>query len=363
MPLEYTPLEDATYDNVTSPPLVLPANESVSPAPVAGDAKRSRIPLPFCVSLTLSYVKHTYTLAKSLRTLDRKDALIHVNHVGCEFETIAARLAGFQKIVTTVHNLPGYDSAGMYWLRRWIERLSFACADRHICVSQATFDAWHERVGLKSEVVDIVYNGMSVPDYSGFDRSEYRRELILNCENKLWIGMCARLHPMKGHSVLLGAFAQLLQLCPQDALVLVIAGSGPLDAALKQLAEQLGIAQQVHFLGHRTDAIEFASAIDINVLPSVHSETLGYSLIEAMFAGRPSVVSDIGGMKELVTASQSGCVVPAGDVSALAQAFANYVQNSESMLADGASAQRYAMEHLTAEKMAEATLEVYSKLH
>jgi len=68
-------------------------------------------------------------------------------------------------------------------------------------------------------------------------------------------------------------------------------------------------------------------------------------------------------MKELVTASQSGCVVPAGDVSALAQAFANYVQNSESMLADGASAQRYAMEHLTAEKMAEATLEVYSKLH
>ena len=142
----------------------------------------------------------------------------------------------------------------------------------------------------------------------------------------------------------------------------MIAGSGTLNDELQQLAKDLQIESSVHFLGHRSDAIEFAAAIDINVLPSIHSETLGYSLIEAMFAGRPSVVSDVGGMKELVWKSGGGKVVKAHDAEALADALSCYLSNPAQMKLEGRKAQSYALAHLTADKMAAATLEAYVKL-
>ena len=317
--------------------------------------------LPLSVRLLNGYVREILTLRRRFilgKTSER--SFIHVNMVGCEVQTIAAKLAGFRAVVTTVHNLPGEDDAGKYWLRRCIEWLSFAFADHHICVSEATFDAWKNRVGLRRDQVTIIYNGMTEPDYSCFDREAYRRSLLPNYADAVWVGMCARLHPMKGHSVLLEAWAALESEGACRDKVLILAGSGPLDAELKKQAHQLGIENSVFFLGHRTDALEFARAIDLNVLPSVHSETLGYGLIEAMFAGRPSVVSDVGGMKELVALSKGGKVVPARDVLALAQAFAEYFRAPETMRADGLRARCFAREHLTAQKMAEATSRVYA---
>jgi glycosyltransferase involved in cell wall biosynthesis len=128
------------------------------------------------------------------------------------------------------------------------------------------------------------------------------------------------------------------------------------------LTTELGLTEHVTFLGHRTDAVQFARALDINVLPSVTLETLGYSLIEAMFAGVPSVVSDVGGMKELVNASEGGKVVPARDVERLAGALKFYIENSKIRRADGKKAAEYAQKHLTAQKMAQATLQIYRRL-
>jgi glycosyltransferase involved in cell wall biosynthesis len=313
------------------------------------------------LKLLVGYTRQLWQLRRELSEIsETSDGLIHVNRVGCELEPIAARLAGFSFVVTTVHNLPGEDPTAKHWLRRGIEWLSFACADHHICVSEATFDAWRDRVGLRRGKVTVIYNGMDEPDYSDFDRDAYRRSLLPDHAQATWVGMCARLHPMKGHSVLLEAWATLLRSGQCKNQVLVLAGSGPLDSELKEQVRALELEKSVHFLGHRTDALEFARAIDLNILPSVHSETLGYGLIEAMFAGRPSVVSDVGGMKELVTASQGGRVVPARDASALAQAIIDYTKAPELMQADGLRAQCYAREHLTAKKMAEATLGVYA---
>ncbi|WPJ97727.1 glycosyltransferase family 4 protein [Coraliomargarita algicola] len=360
----YRPVDDCVMSPVIEPKL-----ESVAEMPMPKllpemrQEKAAAGGVLATLKLIVGYTRQLLQLRKQLSELpNRSEGLIHVNRVGCEIQTIAARLAGFSTVVTTVHNLPGEDAPAQHWFRRCIEWLSFACGDRHICVSHATFDAWHQRVGLRRDQVEIIYNGMTPPDYSQFDRDQYRSKLLPAATDAVWIGICARLHPMKGHAVLLQAFARLLQGGEHPEVALVIAGSGGLDQELQQLAKDLEIEDSVYFLGHRTDAIEFAAAIDINVLPSIHSETLGYSLIEAMFAARPSVVSDVGGMKELVQNSGGGKVVKAYDVEALADALACYLSNPTQMVADGQKAQSYALEHLTADKMAAATMEAYAKL-
>ncbi|MBT63692.1 MAG: hypothetical protein CML13_10820 [Puniceicoccaceae bacterium] len=343
---------------------VATANEEELDSIPNSNSKKSllRKCIPSVCFLIYGYIQETVALALEMRRGVPEQSMIHVNRVGCELQTIAAKIAGVERVMTTVHNLPGEEPKAQHWFRRCIEWLSFACGDRHICVSHATFDAWHQRVGLRRDKVEIIYNGMTPPDYSQFDRDQYRSELLPTVTNAVWIGICARLHPMKGHAVLLQAFARLLQGGEHSEVALVIAGSGDLDQELQQLAKDLEIEDSVYFLGHRTDAIEFAAAIDINVLPSIHSETLGYSLIEAMFAARPSVVSDVGGMKELIQNSGGGKVVKAFDAEGLADALACYLSNPTQMTADGQKAQCYALEHLTADQMAAATMEAYAKL-
>jgi glycosyltransferase involved in cell wall biosynthesis len=78
-----------------------------------------------------------------------------------------------------------------------------------------------------------------------------------------------------------------------------------------------------------------------------------------MFAGVPSVVSDFGGMKELINASGGGKVVPARDVRALSAALTAYIHVPALSRIEGQKAEKYALGHLTAEEMARSTVEVY----
>ena len=369
--------------------------------------------IPRNIRLLLGYVRDAWRLSRLLRPYRDQFDLLHVNRVGCETQTIAARLAGFGRVVTTIHNLPG-DTERDNWVCRLVEWFSFKCGDVHIAVSEATYESWHERVGLrKRETIDrrdkaanaprskvhglwskvfshrprgkcvTIYNGMDPIDLTGFDRRAYRQQFCNDPDHTFIIGICARLHRMKGHLVLLEAFAQQLQenriqnpesriqnsdeqipfssspVTRYPSLLLLIAGSGPEEENIKTKIAELGIGDHVKLLGHRNDAEKFVASLDLNVLPSIELETLGYSVVEAMFHGVPSVVSDVGGMKEIIRASGGGRVVPAGNVGALAEAMTTFVKDPVLREQAGRVTQEYARRELTAGKMAALTLQAY----
>jgi glycosyltransferase involved in cell wall biosynthesis len=144
--------------------------------------------------------------------------------------------------------------------------------------------------------------------------------------------------------------------------ILLVVGEGPERASIERRIAELGLSENVRMLGHRDDVFELVSALDILVQPSVTLEAFPYSVVEAMFAGVPSVVSDVGGAKEIVNASEGGYVVPKGDGAALADALSRYIDDEGKRRADGACARRFAENNLTASKMADATLDVYERL-
>jgi glycosyltransferase involved in cell wall biosynthesis len=380
--------------------------------------------LPRNITLLMGYARDAWRFSRLLRAYRDQVDLIHVNRVGCEVQSIAAKLAGFKRIVTTIHNLPG-DAEKDNWVCRLVEWLSFKCGDVHIAVSEATFEAWRERVGLRKKEGSfeqkhakdakekglvsagggketyslrssrasvqtsssdrggkcvVIYNGMDPEDLAGFDRRAYRGQFCEDPDHAFIIGICARLHRMKGHVVLLEAFAKLLDergiqnpesriqnndervpspVTRYPSLLLLIAGSGTEEARIKAKISELGLEAHVRLLGHRSDAERFAASLDLNVLPSVALECLPYSLVEAMFQGVPSVVSDVGGMKELIHASGGGRVVPAGDVGALAEAMLTFVKDPALRAQAGCHALEYAKRELTAAKITKLTAGVY----
>ncbi len=98
-----------------------------------------------------------------------------------------------------------------------------------------------------------------------------------------------------------------------------IAGDGPERGALAAQVRQLGLAEQVRFLGRRDDVGDLLAACDIFVLPS-RREGLGVAALEAMAAGRPVVASAVGGLRDAVVDGRTGVLVPPEDPAALAAA-------------------------------------------
>ena len=153
-----------------------------------------------------------------------------------------------------------------------------------------------------------------IPNFAEADDHPAQSRAVLDTprEAPLLLAM-GRLHEAKAHDVTLRALAQI------PGAVLWIAGSGPLEGELRRLADDLGVADRVRWLGWRADAGALYRAADVVVFPSRH-EPLGNVVLEAWAQRRPLVAAASQGPGALIRTEQSGLLVPVDDAPALAAA-------------------------------------------
>jgi glycosyltransferase involved in cell wall biosynthesis len=131
------------------------------------------------------------------------------------------------------------------------------------------------------------------------------------------VGCTARLHAKNDHATLLRAFARVTARWPEARLLLL--GRGPEEEALRGLAEELGLATHVRFVGEQEDVAPYLQEMEVYVQSSV-AEGMPNSILEAMAAGLPVVATAVGGTPELVVDGQTGLLVPPRDPAGLAMA-------------------------------------------
>ena len=145
-------------------------------------------------------------------------------------------------------------------------------------------------------------------------RHEARQALGLP-DDAFIVGNVGRLHPDKDQATLIRGFAKALPALPEGSL-LAILGKGRLEQDLKELANELGIGDQVKLLGQVPEARRFFRGFDVFALSSDH-EPFGMVLLEAMAAGVPLLATACGGAIEVVEGV--GILFPLGDAERLAQ--------------------------------------------
>lgn len=131
-----------------------------------------------------------------------------------------------------------------------------------------------------------------------------------------------RLHVNKGFDILLQAIPSI-----SDA-TLWLAGIGPEDQRLRELANELGIAHRVHFLGWRDDVNALMATADLFICPSRH-EGIGNIVLEAWFHRCPIVATRSQGPEELITDGHDGLLTPIDDANALAKAVNHLLREPE----------------------------------
>ena len=142
------------------------------------------------------------------------------------------------------------------------------------------------------------------------------------------IGQVARLVPFKGQKTLLQAAKFVLQRHP-DAFFLLV-GFAPKFSTFRQELEEearrLGIADRVCICGYSGCIADAWKLIDLHVHAS-HFDSLPNAILEGMSLGKPAVVTDVGGIPELVTHGRTGLVVPAQDALALAEELVRLIED------------------------------------
>ena len=181
--------------------------------------------------------------------------------------------------------------------------------------------------GLPFEKINVVPNGVNLLTYSGVDRDyEFRRRFAM--DNEKIILFVGRLVYEKGIQHLIAAMPKILERY-HDAK-LVIAGKGGMIDELRQEAEYLGIGEKVYFAGYvgGKDVAKLYKAADIAIFPSTY-EPFGIVALEAMLAEKPVVVSDIGGLNEIVQHRENGMKCYAGNANSIADSILELLFNPE----------------------------------
>lgn len=251
----------------------------------------------------LFYFAEAGLLALQLRRQGIQHLHNHLADSSCTVAMLAARLADIS-FSFTIHGPYIFFEPYRWCLREKIEQALFVACISDFCRSQCMFFSsaacWAK--------LAIVHCGVDPEQFAPVHHSGLGSRL-------LYVG---RLSVAKGLPVLFEAMAALKEVAPQ--LRLQVVGDGCDRTLLEQLASQLGLDEQVEFLGYRSqrEVRQYLQTSDLFVLPSF-AEGVPVSLMEAMAAGVPVISTRIAGISELVEDGHSGYLVAPGNGQQLAE--------------------------------------------
>jgi len=240
-------------------------------------------------------------------------------------------------LITTVHN-EFEKSATLMGL-----------GTRVIAVSDVV-GASMQRRGVHPSKLKVVLNG-TIGSSRSTGRSEEPKSL--RSPSILFVG---GLHPRKGLPDLLNAFEIVHQTYPSAHLYIV--GDGPLREEYKAEAAALRSARDITFIGATTDPYPYMLGADIFVLPS-HADPAPLVLSEAREAGCAVVGTSVDGIPQLLEHGKAGLLVPPRDPDVLADILGQLLE-APARLSEWRQKSQFRIEHLTIERVARETLDVYA---
>jgi glycosyltransferase involved in cell wall biosynthesis len=275
--------------------------------PLAEDARRAGIPVTEFHKEPGFSVKMLFTLARQLRR-DAAD-VVHTHNPGVHhYGAVAARMARVPAVVNTRHGLT--TSSGRAYPERYF-RAVMPLTDRVVFVCEDSRRYLVEQRGLASRKSVVIINGIEL---RGFLE---KPAAPMSATPRVRFGAVGRMVPVKAHSILIDAFAELRGKLPGAELRIV--GGGPLEEELKEQTRKAGLDGCIRIEGLNHRIADVLRDLDIFVLSSI-SEGLPLVILEAMAAGLPVVSTRIGGVPEVAPEGDVSVLCAPGSASCLAEA-------------------------------------------
>ena len=267
--------------------------------------------------------------------------------------------------VVTVHSDPFFDFKDKGLYGKFLTRLHLQAiknADRIISVCHAFYPPL-VNAGINIDNMKTVHNGIDFLNEMCTEfvsEENFREQLGFTKEDFLFIKV-ARLESVKGHSLAIRAFAELVKK-ESGNFHLLLLGDGSLKNKLIQLVDRLEVKDYVHFLGERKDIERFYEIADVTLLTSL-SESFPYVLLESARAKTPIISTNVGDVGKLLYKDELGWKVATCDMDGLVEAMreAVYLQ-ADGLRQMGQRLYSYASSNFSLDKCANEVYNVYKSM-
>lgn len=301
-----------------------------------------------------SYLYVGYAVPQLMRLARQMRAsgadLVHLNRdhgAAGRLVILAAKLAGLP-VLCYAQNFSEFFAADRH-IARYV--------DRYVFCSNAIGQHCLTHGGVRASQSATIYPGVADTGKwsQSYDTAQVRQSLGWTSADFV-VGCIGRLVPWKGQEVFLRALAEAKRHVPA-VKGLVVGGESRLSTSqpsyferLRVLSETLGLTENVHFTGYRTDIPPLMASVDVLVHSSVEPEPFATTVIEGMMAARSVVATHAGGMPEMIAEGVTGRLVPPRDPQAMAEAILDYYRDPARARRMGLAAQQAALSRLTAER-------------
>jgi len=221
---------------------------------------------------------------------------------------------------------------------------------RAVCVCHAIEEYLNKFVVLRGKTLTI-HKGHEV-DWYNPERIVSRTKMGIPEEAFLLSCVC-NIRPRKGITDLVKA----MELLPENVHLLLVGNIN--DSNLQKLLERSPSAGRIHCAGFQPEAWRYGSSGDVFVMPSLKREGLPKGVIEAMAQGVPAIVTDVGGMPEIVEDNRSGFVIRPGNPEIIAEKVFSYINDPSLLKSHGKQARARIEENFNISR----TVEAYKKLY
>jgi N-acetyl-alpha-D-glucosaminyl L-malate synthase BshA len=248
------------------------------------------------------------------------------------------------KLITTLHGtditLVGQDRTFFEITKFGIER-----SDGVTAVSEFLKKMTVDEFQIGEPPIQVIPNFV---DLSSFSRTHgYRDRSTFAAAGQKILLHVSNFRPVKRPLDVVRILERVIREVPA---VLLMVGEGPERASARALARRLGLSDHVRFLGRQDRIEELTGAADVFLLPS-ELESFGLSALEAMASGVPVVGSDAGGLPEVVKHSETGFLLPVGDIEGMAARTIEILKDEQHWQALSAAARRRAAALFGAERV------------
>jgi glycosyltransferase involved in cell wall biosynthesis len=231
----------------------------------------------------------------------------------------------------------------------------------YVAISQAIAEILIQ-YGISPAKIKVVRSAVSDEVYRNLNRKEIQKQFRIKHQipqKFLIFGNASALSNQKGYPTLIQAIAILKK--THTTFKVFIAGAGELKEELAGLVNELGLQNEIHFLGFLKDVPEFLSSLDVLVVPS-NNEGLGTVILDGILAGCCPVGSRVGGIPEIIQHEQTGLLIEKGDSVRLARHLALLIDQPEKLQTLAENAKQHVLIEFSLESMIQGNLNVYNSL-
>lgn len=287
--------------------------------------------------------------------------VIHCNTpTGGFLGRLCGKKAKVKKIIYTAHGFHFYNGAPLInnTLFKWVERWLAHYTDAIITINKEDFEAAQKfRLRNGGKVYYVPGVGIETSQIASVvsRRDELLKELGLNDPVLLLISI-GELNRNKNHKIILEA----LRMIKNQKIHYLVCGTGSEKERLIEIAEKYGIKNNIHFLGYRSDVHQLLKSCDV-FIQSSYREGLSRSIMEAMSAGLPCVVSKIRGNVDLIKEGEGGFFCKPDDSDCFAHSINKLANDTELRKTMGTSNLK-AIQKFDVENVKEEIRKVYKEV-